>query len=180
MSDNNNTTAAATTTTSTTSTASTPPPSYCCPNCVDLLATIKKLKYKLYWNEHSTKELTNALTHANMTNQELKCDCHLCLAAQYWDGDYSVETPRKDCRFRPWLFSRMSECGLSIASINENAKKRKHCCNEPSEVFDIDSHIILPDSNYACISYGKTLWEAELESEELKKLDRLFVILKKQ
>ena len=151
----------------------------CCQNCIALRAQVKSLKYKIYWNLHSTKELQSALLHANTQTQDLKCDCHLCNMAGYWDGDYSVETPRKECRFRPWMLAQMLECGLNVASENDSAKRRRHCSIEQGNVLDIDSHIVLPRSNYGSITYGKTLWEAELESEELKKLDRLFEILKK-
>jgi hypothetical protein len=164
-----------------------------CPqNCDVLLAKIKELEYKLYWKDHSTEKLLNAMLKANM--RDVRCDCHLCNKRGFWDGDYCVtsttsEKKKNECRFRPWVFARMAECGLTVAVPDTDgrtpSKTVVHCSNETSgKVFKISCHIVDPKEHYAPMTYGELLWKAELSGgssdntkEELDKLSRFFRIL---
>ena len=141
---------------------------------------IKELEYQLYWKDRNAQRLLDAMLYANTHNSDLECDCHLCVMAGFWDGDYSPHAPKKDCVFRPWLNSHMSECGLTKSVPDTGSKPSKtlqHCSNEQGKVFDIDCHLVTPDGYFCIITPGKLLWNAELGSEELKKYDRFFKVL---
>jgi len=162
-----------------------------CPRCHHLqrtgeVATLKKviynLKYKLYWKDRNAKKLYEALLWANTHHPDLKCDCRLCVMCGFWDGDYTVSADLKQCTFRPWLTDRIAECGLTVLAPEVDPKPTKKIwrtyASEEEKVFKLDCHLVIPDNYYAMISFGQKLFDARLGSGELRKLDRLFDVLK--
>ena len=153
------------------------------PSYEDLVSENKELKYKLFWKNHNAEKFGQAMLRANMDNEALKCACPLCIRIGHWNGEYPADHPIKECRFRPWLFSRMEECGITTVVPDTNGptlvKTTKHLSNEQGYVFKMNYHVVIPESHYAQMTWGKLIWESELGSEELEKLLRLFSMLKR-
>ena len=87
------------------------------------------------------------------------------------------------CLFRPRLEEMFVQCGLTTARLSgdpKQSKKRKHCSNEGSVCFNTDCHIVLCDDTNPLdpFTYGARLLDAKLDSEELRKLEALFAVLK--
>lgn len=153
-----------------------------CEDCDVLSAHIAKLqkensdlKYLLYWKDRNTDKLRSSMLRSNVWIHELQCKCQYCVMAGYWDGDIPDDMSTT-CRFRPWLKTQIAKCGLTT-SVATDALKVKHCSNEQGEVFDIDCHVVYPNRQAGDITFGAKIWQAELGSEELEKLDRLFELL---
>ena len=153
-----------------------------CTDCDKLLAKIKELELQNFWARHSADRLSEAIRRFNMSKDEPRCACPLCIRAGYWDGEYPADHPSsKECRLRPLLFARMEECGLTIIVPDTTGhtpiKTAEHCSNEQGKVFKLDCHVVIPESHYASWTYGELIWKAELGSEELEKLSRFFKVL---
>jgi len=154
-----------------------------CPCCrhltvlnAELRSQIDDLRYLLYWKDRNTDKLARMILRFNMGTPYLKCDCHWCIIAGYYDGDLFSDDLSKKCRLRQKLREIITECGMTALQQGNN-QGIKHCSNEQEHVFDLDCHFVFPKGQDGIVTYGAKVWKAELDSEELRKLDHLFEVL---
>ncbi len=159
-----------------------------CPLCnlntqtiTHLRQKISELEYSLYWKNHNMEKLTQAMMKANMSSVS-QCNCSACSRAGFYIG-LDFDSPEEDCLFRPRLEEMFAQCDLTTAPLSDDPKEYKekeHCSNEEFPCFETDCHIVLIDHTNPFIpfAYGAKLWKAKLGSEDLKKLENLFSVLK--
>ena len=140
----------------------------------ELRDKIKSLELELYWKDHNIHKLREAMYDANLHRYELKCDCVQCVEAGFYFGR---PDEAKECRFRPWLHTCLSQCDLTILTPSIPYLIFHHPSSAPAYVCQIDSDLVNTKGDLVHFTYGSRIYTQALDSPAIQSLNRLFQLL---
>lgn len=142
----------------------------------------EELKLELFWTKHSIENLSYAMKRANFGRREsISCNCWKCSMAKRIPKETSVDHNKK-CKFLPYFEALMEDCELAYEGMPGPHTHEKHISDTNGSVCNVDSHFVETTMRGGFLhkfTYGSKLWKAKTaDNSELKKLERLFQLLK--
>ena len=139
-----------------------------------------ELRLQLFWKDHNTQMLEDAMRHANNWEKSPKCNCWKCSLSGRKDDDVEVDE-LKTCEFIPWFEEKITACDLTIGYVQMGSTSKYHMSNNLNPVWDVDCHfvkIVMMGGDWSAFTYGSKLWDAKTVNDpELRKLEKLFKLL---